>query len=147
MWLKTFQPTIWQYNKKWSEIETASQNHWPILIIYHDSLSFLCNYFMVALVNFLYLHLPDMLFYLINFHNYFQYILISTYSEKTKDRDGPSSHWGEVEVYLYPYAISALEMGWMVNTTSWALYPPGKRPGTHCTESWQWNLGDQILEL
>ena len=79
---------------------------------------------MVTFAIFLYLHLSEKLFYSIYFHIYFQYIVVSTYSENNRDRDWPSRQWGEVEVYLYPYAILALDVGWMVNTTSLPLYPP-----------------------
>jgi len=128
----------WNRNSLKKPLAYSNKNSWFLKL-------FLCNYFMVAFVIFLYLHLPDMLFYFMHFHIYFQYNVVSTFSVNNKDRDWPSGHWGEVEVHLYPYAISALEMGWVVNTTYWALYPPGKRLGTHCTGKWQWNLGDKIL--
>jgi hypothetical protein len=37
---------------------------------------------------------------------------------------------------LYPFFNLGARWGWVISTTPWATFLPGKRPGTHFTEGW-----------
>ena len=41
-----------------------------------------------------------------------------------------------VEVWLYSFFNLGTRWGWVPNGTPRPLYPPDKRPGTHCVGGW-----------